>query len=158
MGATRTARAYLAATLLIAVSLLAAACSSTSTPAGTTVINPKAAKPAGSWPYPNGDLANTRDAAGSVISSANGKLRWYYQGVTNDFMDHDMQTSPIAATISGEPAVIGSGKMGVVYAMNASTGRLIWDTRCRELLMPPDDRPASRARGTPARPRVSFLP
>jgi alcohol dehydrogenase (cytochrome c) len=348
MGAKRTARAYLAATLLIVVGLLAAACSSTSTPAGTTVINPNAAKPGGSWPYPNGDLANTRDAAGSTISSANvaslqqawtfklpaslvtsgpgfgsitatpivtngvvylqdlggnvyaldlgtghvkweyqvsskiveggpngvaveggvvygdttttvfalnagtgktiwvdpnllnsgqgqfgiqpqvangrvylassigtgpgggvllslnastgklvwefntilrtstsaagsqygtggawetplvgsdgsvtfgignpyqtaasaiarpsawlytdsevnldaatGKLRWYYQGVPNDFMDHDMQTSPIAAAISGAPAVIGAGKMGVVYAMNASTGTLIWKT------------------------------
>src|SRR5580658_5265356 len=343
MGARRTARAY---TLLIAVSVLATACSSISTPAGTTVRNPKAAQPAGSWPYPNGDLANTRDAAGSVISSANvaslkqawtfklaaslvtsgpgfgslaatpivangvvylqdlggnvyalalgtgklkweyqvsskiveggpngvalaggvvygdtmttvfalsaatgktiwvdqdllsnaqgtfgiqplvadgrvylassigtgptggillalnaatgklvwtfntvvpsngaqtpygsggawetplpgsdgsvtfgtgnpyqsaaeaiahpspwlysdsevnlaaatGKLRWYYQGVTNDFMDHDMQTSPIATTVSGQPAVIGSGKLGVVFAMNASTGKLIWKT------------------------------
>ncbi|MGH3259017.1 MAG: PQQ-binding-like beta-propeller repeat protein [Streptosporangiaceae bacterium] len=62
------------------------------------------------------------------LDAATGQLRWYYQGVTNDFMDHDMQTSPIAATISGEPAVIGSGKMGVVYAMNASTGKLIWKT------------------------------
>ena len=62
------------------------------------------------------------------LDAATGKLRWYYQGVTNDFMDHDMQTSPIAATINGLPAVIGSGKMGVVYAMNASTGKLIWKT------------------------------
>jgi alcohol dehydrogenase (cytochrome c) len=348
MGAKRNARAYLAATLVIAVGVLVAACSSTSTSTGTTVRNPKAATPAGSWPYPNGDLANTRDAAGSTISSANvaslrqawtfklpatdvtsgpgfgsiaatpvvtngvvylqdlgdnvyaldlgsgrlrweyhssakvvqggpngvavaggvvygetmtavfalnagtgktlwvdrgllssgqgtfdiqpqvadgrvylasaigtgpgggvlmaldaatgklawkvntvlpssnssatskygtggawetplvgtdgsvtfgignpyqtaasaiahpsaqlytdsdvnldaatGKLRWYYQGVTNDFMDHDMQTSPIAARISGQPAVIGGGKMGVVYAMNARTGKLIWKT------------------------------
>ncbi len=62
------------------------------------------------------------------LDAATGKLRWYYQGVTNDFMDHDMQTSPIAATIDRVPAVIGSGKMGVVYAMNASTGKLIWKT------------------------------
>src|ERR1700722_8535064 len=62
------------------------------------------------------------------LDAATGKLRWYYQGVTNDFMDHDMQTSPIAAAINGQPAVIGSGKMGVVYAMNASTGKLIWKT------------------------------
>ena len=344
MGPSKTARACLWATLPVALSVLLAACSSTSTPTGTTVTNPKAARPAGAWPYPNGDLANTRDAAGSTISSANvaslqqawtfklpaalvtsgpgfgsltgtpivtngvvylqdlgdnvyalalatgklkweyqvspaiveagpngvavaggvvygttmttvfalsattgktiwvdqdllgsgqggfgiqpqvangrvylassigtgpsggvllalnastgkvvwnvntilhghnsrygtggawetplvgsdgsvtfgignpyqtaaqaiahpsaqlytdsdlnldaatGQLRWYYQGVTNDFMDHDMQTSPIAATINGQPAVIGSGKMGVVYAMNASTGTLIWKT------------------------------
>jgi alcohol dehydrogenase (cytochrome c) len=62
------------------------------------------------------------------LDAATGSLRWYYQGVPNDFMDHDMQTSPIAATISGQPAVIGAGKMGVVYAMNASTGKLIWKT------------------------------
>jgi hypothetical protein len=30
-----------------------------------------AATPSGSWPYPNGDLANTRDAAGSVITTVN---------------------------------------------------------------------------------------
>jgi alcohol dehydrogenase (cytochrome c) len=62
------------------------------------------------------------------LDAATGKLRWFYQGVTNDFMDQDMQTSPIAAAISGVSAVIGSGKMGVVYAMNASTGKLIWKT------------------------------
>jgi hypothetical protein len=32
-----------------------AGCSSTSTPAGSTATNPPAAKPAGSWLYPNGD-------------------------------------------------------------------------------------------------------
>src|SRR6202050_911396 len=62
------------------------------------------------------------------LDAATGKLRWYYQGVANDFMDHDLQTSPIAATISGQPVVIGSGKLGVVFAMNASTGQLIWKT------------------------------
>jgi alcohol dehydrogenase (cytochrome c) len=352
MGTRKTTRACLRAALPVALSVLLAACSSTSTPAGTTVTNPKAARPAGAWPYPNADLANTRDAAGSTISSANvaslrqawtfrlpsslvtsgpgfgsltgtpivsdgvvylqdlgdnvyalalatgklkweyqvsakiveggpngvavtggvvygttmttvfalnagtgktiwvdqdllssgqggfgiqpqvangrvylassigtgpgggvllalnastgkqvwkvntvlpasnssatstygtggawetplvgsdgsvtfgignpyqtaasalarpsaqlytdsdvnldaatGKLRWYYQGVTNDFMDHDMQTSPIATTISRQPAVIGSGKMGVVYAMNAGTGTLIWKTAVGE--------------------------
>jgi outer membrane protein assembly factor BamB len=62
------------------------------------------------------------------LDAATGKLRWYYQGVTNDFLDHDLQTSPIAVTIGGKAAVIGSGKVGVVYAMNASTGKLIWKT------------------------------
>lgn len=35
------------------------------------------------------------------LDAAIGKPRWYYQGVTNDFMDHDMQTSLIAATTTG---------------------------------------------------------
>jgi glucose dehydrogenase len=62
------------------------------------------------------------------LDAATGKLRWYYQGVANDFMDHDMQASPIAAAVNGVPAIIGSGKLGVVYAMNARTGQLIWKT------------------------------
>ncbi len=62
------------------------------------------------------------------LNAATGKLRWYYQGVANDFMDHDMQSSPVAATIKGVPAVLGAGKMGIVYAMNARTGKLIWKT------------------------------
>jgi len=62
------------------------------------------------------------------LDAATGKLRWYYQGVPNDYMDHDMQASPISAVINGVPAVIGSGKMGIVYAMNASTGALLWKT------------------------------
>jgi len=62
------------------------------------------------------------------LDAATGKLRWYYQGVPDDFKDYDMQTSPIAATINGAPAVLGSGKMGYVYAMNAATGQLIWKT------------------------------
>ena len=62
------------------------------------------------------------------LEVATGKLRWYYQGVPNDYMDHDMQTSPISVMAGGVPVVIGSGKTGIVYAMNASTGALLWKT------------------------------
>jgi alcohol dehydrogenase (cytochrome c) len=62
------------------------------------------------------------------LDAATGKLRWYYQGVPNDFMDHDLQASPIATTVHGAPAIIGGGKVGIVYAMNASTGALAWKT------------------------------
>jgi outer membrane protein assembly factor BamB len=62
------------------------------------------------------------------LDAATGKLRWYRQGLANDFMDHDMQASPIATSINGGPAVIGSGKLGFVYAMNATSGKLIWQT------------------------------
>ncbi len=62
------------------------------------------------------------------IDAATGKLRWYYQGVPNDFMDHDMQASPIAASVNGLPVVLGGGKMGYVYEMNGQTGKLIWKT------------------------------
>ena len=62
------------------------------------------------------------------LDAATGKLRWYYQGVPNDFKDYDMQASPISAIAGGVPVVIGSGKMGYVYEMNAGTGKLIWQT------------------------------
>jgi len=60
------------------------------------------------------------------LDAATGKLRWYYQGVPNDFKDYDMQASPISARTGGVPVVIGGGKMGYVYEMNADTGKLIW--------------------------------
>ncbi|MBV9006363.1 MAG: PQQ-binding-like beta-propeller repeat protein, partial [Solirubrobacterales bacterium] len=62
------------------------------------------------------------------LDAATGKLRWYYQGVPDDFKDYDMQGSPISARISGLSVVIGSGKMGYVYEINAGTGKLIWKT------------------------------
>jgi outer membrane protein assembly factor BamB len=62
------------------------------------------------------------------LDAATGKLRWYYQGVPDDFKDWDMQTSPISARADGAAVVVGSGKMGDVYEMNAGTGRLMWRT------------------------------
>jgi outer membrane protein assembly factor BamB len=62
------------------------------------------------------------------LDAATGKLRWYYQGVTNDFKDYDMQASPISATVGGTPVVLGAGKMGYVYEMDAKTGKLRWKT------------------------------
>ncbi len=62
------------------------------------------------------------------LDAATGRLRWYYQGVPNDFKDYDMQASPISAVVNDVPVVIGGGKMGIVYEMNAETGKLIWKT------------------------------
>jgi glucose dehydrogenase len=76
------------------------------------------AQPA-AMPYTNSEVK---------LDAATGKLRWYYQAVPNDFKDYDLQTSPISARAGGVPVVIGSGKMGYVYEMNADTGKLIWKT------------------------------
>ena len=81
--------------------------------------------PATAMAHPSAQLYTDSDVN---LDAATGKLRWYYQGVPNDFNDWDMQASPIAATVNGVPAVIGAGKMGIVYAMNASTGALLWKT------------------------------
>ena len=79
--------------------------------------------PAAAIAHPAADLYTDSDVN---LDAATGKLRWYYQGVPDDFKDWDMQTSPISANAGGVPVVIGSGKMGDVYEMNATTGRLIW--------------------------------
>jgi alcohol dehydrogenase (cytochrome c) len=62
------------------------------------------------------------------LDAATGRLRWYYQAVPNDFVDHDLQASPIAAAIGGTPVIITGGKMGYVYALNARSGALAWKT------------------------------
>lgn len=62
------------------------------------------------------------------LDAATGKLRWYYQAVPDDFQDHDLQASPVAAVIGGSPAIIAGGKVGYVYALNARSGALLWKT------------------------------
>ena len=81
--------------------------------------------PAGAIAHPSQQLYTDSDVN---LDAATGKLRWYYQGVPNDFKDYDMQASPISARIGRVPVVIGGGKMGYVYELNAETGKLIWKT------------------------------
>jgi alcohol dehydrogenase (cytochrome c) len=127
MKTRKTARACLRAAPLAAVSLLLAACSSASTPAGTTVTNPEAASPAGSWPYPNGDLANTRQAPGSVISSANvSQLQqaWTF-GITS-------KPDGRVGTLAMSPVVVNGvvyiqDMQANVYALDLATGKLRWE-------------------------------
>lgn len=75
--------------------------------------------------HPSSQLYTNSDVN---LNAATGKLRWYYQGIPNDFKDYDMQLSPILADVRGTSVVLGGGKMGYVYEMNASTGRLLWKT------------------------------
>ena len=58
--------------------------------------------------YPSAQLYTDSDVN---LNAATGKLRWYYQGVTDDFKDYDMQASPISATVNGVGVAIGGGKM-----------------------------------------------
>ena len=81
--------------------------------------------PASAIRHPSAQLYTNSDVK---LDATTGRLRWYYQGVPNDFKDYDMQTSPIAAKTNDVPVVIGAGKMGYVYEINAATGRLIWKT------------------------------
>ena len=64
-----------------------------------------------------------------ALDPGTGRLKWYYQGIPDDFHDWDMQVSPIIAQRKGREVVIDAGKMGYVYAMDAATGHLLWKTR-----------------------------
>jgi glucose dehydrogenase/cytochrome c5 len=76
---------------------------------------------------PNDVLYNDSTVA---LDENTGKVKWYYQAVPNDIYDWDMQIGPMYAASGpgGQPAVIDAGKMGIVYAMNATTGKLDWKT------------------------------
>ncbi len=79
--------------------------------------------PAAAIAHPAVDLYTDSDVN---LDATTGTLRWYYQGVPDDFKDYDMQASPISARVGAASVVIGSGKLGYVYEMNASTGKLVW--------------------------------
>ena len=64
----------------------------------------------------------------TIALRPSGRLKWFFQGVPNDFHDWDMQVSPIYTKSGGQPVIVDSGKMGQVYAMNADTGKLLWKT------------------------------
>jgi outer membrane protein assembly factor BamB/predicted lipoprotein with Yx(FWY)xxD motif len=55
-----------------------------------------------------------------------GKLQWYYQLTPHDIYDWDMENSPILATAGGQKLVIDGGKAGILVAVNAQTGKLVW--------------------------------
>ena len=59
------------------------------------------------------------------LSSTTGRLAWHFQAVPNDFYDWDLHLSPI--WVGGKrPMIVTAGKVGYVYAINPTTGKLIW--------------------------------
>src|SRR5579863_5933065 len=124
-------RLFVPATVLAALTVLATACSSSSSPAPTSTAFHGAAVPAGSWPYPNGDLANTRVAPDSVISAANvSGLReaWAFK-----LTGLNLPTAIASVGALTAPPVVQDGVVYLqdqdsnVYALSLATGKLKWD-------------------------------
>ncbi len=63
------------------------------------------------------------------LDSRTGKLDWHFQAVPNDFYDWDLHLSPLWVQDRGRPMVIASGKVGYIYALNPSNGKLLWKTQ-----------------------------
>jgi outer membrane protein assembly factor BamB len=60
------------------------------------------------------------------LNAATGQIKWYYQLTPHDLYDHDLQDPPILANVSGRQVVIAAGKGGIVIALDAETGKLLW--------------------------------
>jgi len=113
-----------AAGLLGAAALLAAGCGS-GQPAPASTRFAGAAGPSGAWTYPNGDLANTRDAVGSVISSANvSRLReaWSFRLTGTAAKGVSDLGSLAAAPVVAGGVVYLQDLDANVYAISLATG------------------------------------
>jgi outer membrane protein assembly factor BamB len=62
------------------------------------------------------------------MNAKTGKLEWYHQSEPHDLYDWDFQNSPILADAGGREVAIGSGKNGVVTAVDAKSGKVVWST------------------------------
>jgi outer membrane protein assembly factor BamB len=62
------------------------------------------------------------------LDAKTGKLQWFYQQTPHDLFDWDFQNSPILTSVGGRELAIGSGKSGIVVALDAATGKPVWKT------------------------------
>jgi alcohol dehydrogenase (cytochrome c) len=62
------------------------------------------------------------------LNSHTGKVIWYNQVTPHDIYDWDLQNSPVLANAGGRHVVIGSGKGGIIYEFDQTTGKLLWKT------------------------------
>src|SRR4051794_9492912 len=86
-------------------------------PAPGTRYYPNASSRPGPNLYSNSVLA---------LDGESGHRDWYYQALPHDIFHHDLQNAPILVKAGGRELVITSGKMGVVYAVDRLTGKLVW--------------------------------
>jgi outer membrane protein assembly factor BamB len=60
------------------------------------------------------------------LDAKSGKMQWHYQQTPHDLYDWDFQNSPILLKAGGKELAIGSGKSGIVVALDAATGKPVW--------------------------------
>lgn len=60
------------------------------------------------------------------LNAKTGKLKWYYQVIPHDIYDWDFQNPPMLTKVKGRPAVVESGKVGYVVALDRATGKVLW--------------------------------
>src|ERR1700753_1605464 len=86
----------------------------------------------GSWPYPNGTLANTRDVPGSGVDSGNVSTlreRWTFTLRGAAAADVGDTGSLISNPVVRDGVVYFQDLHSNVYAVALSTGKLLWECR-----------------------------
>jgi outer membrane protein assembly factor BamB len=60
------------------------------------------------------------------MDAKTGKLLWHYQQTPHDVYDWDFQDPPILLKAGGKELAIGTGKVGIVVAIDTATGKPVW--------------------------------
>ena len=130
MRTRSTGQTGAAAAAAVATVLLAACGSSSSQSNPTTSTFTGAATPSGTWAYPNGDLANTRVAADTTITSANvSSLReaWSFHLAGTAAAGVHGAGSFAATPVVVNGVVYLQDLDANVYAISLATGKLRWE-------------------------------
>jgi outer membrane protein assembly factor BamB len=62
------------------------------------------------------------------LDETTGRVLWHYQVTPHDIYDWDLENSPVFGSANGKPVVIDAGKAGIVVAVDADSGKLLWRT------------------------------
>lgn len=60
------------------------------------------------------------------LDEETGKKDWHYQQTPHNIYDWDFQNPPVLLDVGGKELAIGSGKSGIVVALDAKTGKPVW--------------------------------
>jgi outer membrane protein assembly factor BamB len=61
------------------------------------------------------------------LNAKTGKMEWYYQVTPHALYDWDFQNPPILVKAGGKELVLGAGKSGIVLALDAKSGKPVWE-------------------------------
>jgi outer membrane protein assembly factor BamB len=61
------------------------------------------------------------------LNAKTGKVDWHYQVTPHALYDWDFQNPPILVKAGGKELVLGAGKSGIVLALDAKSGKPVWE-------------------------------
>jgi outer membrane protein assembly factor BamB len=60
------------------------------------------------------------------LDTESGELRWHFQLNPHDLYDWDLVSPPMLIEAGGRELVVAAGKSGIVFALEAASGQLVW--------------------------------